>query len=178
MRSPFLLLTALLIIVPGLRASDWKTELRHELPLLGHRNWIVVADSAYPWQVSPGVRTIETGNGQIEVVRAVLDALGRTKHVSPVILTDSELPFVPEKEAPGIGAYREALSGLLNGRNVESLPHEQIIRQLDDAGKTFHVLILKTNHTQPYTSVFLRLECGYWNTAAEKNLRAAIQRHE
>jgi D-ribose pyranose/furanose isomerase RbsD len=175
MRPPFLLLTLLLTIVPGLCAADWKSELNRELPLLGHRNWIVIADSAYPWQTAPGVKTIATGKGQIEVTRAVLDALARTKHVTPVIMTDSELPFVSEKDAPGISSYRKALAGMLGNRNVESLPHEQIIRKLDEAGKTFHVLLLKTNHTQPYTSVFLQLECGYWNSGAEQRLRAALQ---
>ena len=46
------------------------------------------------------------------------------------------------------------------------------------AGKTFHVLLLKTNHTQPYTSVFLQLECGYWSPKAEKELRTAMACHK
>jgi len=36
---------------------------------------------------------------------------------------------------------------------------------------SFNVLIIKTNLTLPYTSVFFQLECGYWNAAAEENLR-------
>lgn len=28
--------------------------------------------------------------------------------------------------------------------------------------------------TLPYTSVFLQLECGYWNAASEKRLRALV----
>jgi hypothetical protein len=27
---------------------------------------------------------------------------------------------------------------------------------------------------QPYTSVFLRLDCGYWSAEAEEALRAAL----
>lgn len=34
--------------------ADWKTALNRELPILGHRNWVVVADSAYPSQTAPG----------------------------------------------------------------------------------------------------------------------------
>lgn len=176
-RKPVPLLTLLafiLTIAPALHAADWKRTLQEEIPLLGHRNWIVIADSAYPWQVSPGVQTMETGKGQLEVTRAVLDALSKTKHVRPVIMTDSELPFVPEKDAPGITAYRASLGELLRNQTAQSLPHEQIIRKLDEAGKTFHVLLLKTNHTQPYTSVFLQLECGYWNPSAEKHLREIL----
>jgi len=173
-RTHSILLTVILTIAPGLHAADWKQALKKELPLLGHRNWIVIADAAYPWQVAPGVETISTGAGQLEVIRSVLEALSKTKHVRPVIMTDSELPFVPEKDAPGIIAYRDALRKLLNGRQVQSLPHEEIIKKLDEAGKTFHVLLLKTNHTQPYTSVFLQLECGYWSPEAEKELRFAM----
>jgi hypothetical protein len=169
-----ILLFLVLIWAPQLRAGDWQKTLHQELPLLGHRNWIVIADSAYPWQTAPGVETLETGKGQIEVTRAALDALSKTKHVRPVIMTDSELPYVSEKNAPGITAYRVALKKLLASKKTESLPHEEIIRKLDEAGKTFHVLLLKTNHVQPYTSVFLQLECGYWSPEAEKGLRSAM----
>lgn len=173
-RKYSLLLALIMTLSPGLHAVDWKQTLRKELPLLGHRNWIVIADSAYPWQTAPGVETISTGAGQLEVIRSVLEAISKTKHVRTVIMTDSELPNVPEKDAHGISAYRDALRKLLNDRPVQSLPHEEIIKRLDTAGKTFHVLLLKTNHTQPYTSVFLQLECGYWSPEAEKELRTAM----
>lgn len=177
MTKKIILFLILMTSLTQLHAGDWQQTLHRELPLLGHRNWIVIADSAYPWQTAPGVQTIETGKGQLEVTRIVLEALSHTRHVRPVIMTDSELPYVAEKDAPGIGAYRESLGKLLGSRNVKSLPHEEIIRKLDEAGKTFHVLLLKTDHTQPYTSVFLQLECGYWSAEAEKNLRAAMSAH-
>ena len=40
----------------------WRATLDERLPLLGHRNWIVVADAAYPWQASAGIETIDTGS--------------------------------------------------------------------------------------------------------------------
>jgi L-fucose mutarotase/ribose pyranase (RbsD/FucU family) len=164
-----------LLFCPGF-AADWKDTLAAELPLLGHRNWIVVVDSAYPLQTSPGIETIETGASQTEVVRAVLDALQKTKHVRPVIYTDEELKSVPEKDAPGIQAYREELTKTLGDLPVTSLLHEQIIAKLDEAGRTFHILVLKTNLTLPYTSVFFQLQCGYWSAEAEANLRNIIQK--
>ena len=166
-----LIALASLLLPLSLHAGDWKETLHHSLPLLGHRNWIVVADSAYPWQVSPGVQTINTGASQQDVVRAVLEVLATTKHVKPTVYVDREMEFVPEDAAPGISAYREELSKILAGAEVSKLPHEQIIGKLDAAGQTFHVLLLKTNMTIPYTSVFLQLECGYWNAASEKRLR-------
>jgi hypothetical protein len=59
-------------------------------------------------------------------------------------------------------------------REVHSLPHEQIIGKLDEAGQTFKVLIIKTTMTMPYTSVFLQLDCAYWGPEAEQKLRAAM----
>ena len=47
--------------------------------------------------------------------------------------------------------------------------------KLDEAGKTFKVLLIKTPLTKPYTSVFFQLECGYWNADSEAELRKAIK---
>jgi D-ribose pyranose/furanose isomerase RbsD len=145
--------------------------------LLGHRNWIAVVDSAYPLQTSTGIETINTNADQLEVVKTVLDRLAKAKHVRPVILTDAELKAVPESDAQGVTAYRKALTNLLGKTEQQSLPHEEIISKLDEAGKTFHILVLKTRLTIPYTSVFIRLECGYWSADAEKSLRAAMASH-
>jgi hypothetical protein len=169
----FVLLT--LMTTTRLPAADnWKDALRKELPLLGHRNWIVVADSAYPLQTSPGIQTITANADQLTVVKEVLAELAKTRHVQPNIVTDAEMKYVPEKNAPGVGAYRDALAKVLPKENVQSLPHEEIIGKLDEAGKTFKVLIIKTPLTIPYTSVFFQLECGYWSTDAEQQLRAAM----
>jgi len=156
-------------------ADNWKEKLQKELPLLGHRNWIVVADSAYPLQTAPGIETIYVGADQLEVVQGVIAELAKTKHVKPTIYTDAEMKFVAEKNAPGIGAYRDALAKILANQPVQVLPHEKIIAKLDEAGKTFKVLLIKTTLTKPYTSVFFQLECGYWNADSEAELRKAME---
>ena len=158
------------------QSTDWRAHLREELPLLGHRNWIAIVDSAYPLQTSAGIETVETNSDHLDVVRAVFDELGREKHVRPVIFTDAELKAVPESDAPGVTSYRKALSDFLGTREAQSLPHEEIIAKLDEAGKTFHILVLKTTLTIPYTSVFLRLDCGYWSEEQEKRLREKLGR--
>ena len=154
--------------------NDWRARLNEELPLLGHRNWIAVVDSAYPLQTSSGIETIETNADQLDVVEAVLDQVGKTRHVRAVIFTDAELQAVPENDAAGVTAYRDALSHLLGKSGAQSLPHEQIIAKLDEAGQRFHILVLKTRMTIPYTSVFIRLDCGYWTDDAERRLRQAM----
>lgn len=156
-------------------AANWQTKLKQQLPQLGHRNWILIVDSAYPLQVSPGVETIETGADQLAVTSAVLDALDHSIHVSPIVYLDSELPFVPTQEFAKINGYREDLQKTLHGRSVQSLPHEQILGMISEAGKTYKVLVLKTNMAMPYTSVFLRLDCKYWGDKDEQALRQAMK---
>ena len=141
---------------------------------MGHRNWVVVADSAYPAQTAEGIRTITTGAGQLEVARAVLKAVDAAPHVRGAVYLDWELKYVSEKDAPGIGAYRKSLDALRKKRSPMSVPHEELIGKLDEAAKTFRVLVLKTDFALPYTSVLVRLECGYWSEAQEKRLRKAI----
>ena len=160
--------------------ADWQARLRAELPLLGHRNWIVIADAAYPKQSSPGIETIYTGAGQVEVLETVLKAVSDAPHVFPVALLDKELASVPEQHALGVESYRRRLDETLKGQKVAVivLPHEDIIDKLGDASSKFKVMLLKTDMTIPYTSVFLRLECGYWNAEKEKALRAAIANQE
>ena len=160
---------------PAAAPTNWRQTLDERLPLDGHRNWIVIADSAYPAQSRDGIETVVTGADQLEVVAAVLAALDKTPHVKPIVYTDAELKFVPEADAPGITAYRDELTKVLGDRPVSVLPHEQVIAKLDEAAKTFRVLILKTKLTVPYTSVFLQLDCRYWDAAAEKRLRDAMQ---
>jgi hypothetical protein len=156
------------------QGGDWRMRLNQQLQLMGHRNWIAVVDSAYPLQTSAGIETVETNDDQLEVVKMVLGQIAKTQHVRPVIFTDAELKLVPESDAKGVTAYRDALATVLGKSEAQSLPHEEIIAKLDEAGKTFHILVLKTRMTIPYTSVFIRLECGYWSADAEKRLRAAM----
>lgn len=156
-------------------SHTWKDTLRERLALYGHRNWIAVVDSAYPAQSSPGVETLATGAGQLDVLRETLEIVASAPHVTPVVYVDRELDFVDESDAPGVAAYRQHLRTLLDGLPWKCTPHEEIIGMLDHAGRAFRVLILKTGMTLPYTSVFLQLECAYWSAAAEGRLRAAIK---
>ncbi len=153
---------------------DWKAQLSEAMPLLGHRNWILVVDSAYPLQTSTGIETVETNSDQLTVVRAVLETINSSRHVRPLITMDAELPFVPDQDAPGASAYRTDIAQILKGYEIQSRTHENILRDIDATGKIFHVLVLKTNMTIPYSSVFIRLDCKYWGTDAEKRLRAKM----
>lgn len=166
-----------LLATPLLHAAqpvDWKAKVAEAMPLLGHRNWILVVDSAYPLQTSPGVETIETNADPLEVVQYVLGAINSSIHVRPLITMDAELPFVPDQDAPGASAYRAQIATLLHGYPIESLPHDKVIATIGEAGKQFQVLVLKTTLAIPYTSVFIRLDCKYWSADDEKRMRARM----
>jgi hypothetical protein len=154
--------------------TNWQQKVKDELPLMGHRNWIVIVDSAYPLQSSGGLETVDTGNDQLVVVDYVLNAIRESRHVRPLVHTDAELQFVPENEAPGVNQYREQLKHRLAGIPVDSVLHQKLIDHLNEMGKDFHVLILKSNMTIPYTSVFIQLDCKYWSAEDEAKLRAGM----
>jgi L-fucose mutarotase/ribose pyranase (RbsD/FucU family) len=149
----------------------WQDDVRERLPAMGHRNWIVIADAAYPLQTAPGIETIYIGGDQIEALQSVIEVLEESRHVKPTFHVDAELVSVAEDDAPGITDYRNALGRLLTIQPTVVTEHEKIIAKLDEAGRTFKVLILKTDLTLPYTSVFINLECGYWDAESEARLR-------
>ena len=184
MKKPALLLVSLLFLsVTSLSQSsleqahtrDWHAKLAQQLPLLGHRNWILIVDSAYPLQVSPGIETIETGANQLTVVNAVLTALDHSTHVKPILYLDAELPYVPQQGYPELNAYRESLKKTLQGRPIQSLPHEKILGKISEAGKDYKILVLKTTMTMPYTSVFFQLDCKYCTDEGEQKIRQAMK---
>jgi hypothetical protein len=180
MRKSLLGLTLLLALPPALTAQTtppaptWRQKVAEAMPLLGHRNWILIVDSAYPLQAAPGIETIDTGASQLEVVHHVLSVIDRSIHVRPVITMDAELPFVPENDAPGVSKYRTEINDALHNYPVDSLPHERVLANIEEASKHFNILVLKTNMAVPYTSVFIRLDCKYWSADAEQRLRAKM----
>jgi hypothetical protein len=144
------------------------------LPLLGHRNWIVVADSAYPAQTSRGIKTIATSADHLEVLAKTLRAIAECRHVRARVYVDAEFRHVTEEDAPGVSVLRCELYGLLKNEMASDVGHEQIITRLDEDSRLYQILILKTTLTIPYTSVFMQLDCGYWSDAAEKRLRESL----
>lgn len=179
MFSRFFILV-LFLAVPALRAAppedpvSWQAKVAQVLPLLGHRNWILIVDSAYPLQSSPGIETIDTHAPLTLVLRVVLGEIENSEHVRPDISMDAELPFVADHDAPGVEQYRANIADLLHAYPVQSLPHGQLIDTVDRDSRTFQVLVLKTNSTIPYSSVFIHLKARYWSDEAEARTRARM----
>ena len=160
---------------PSVQSSrEWEQRLEERLPLFGHRNWIVVADSAYPAQSRAGIETISANQDQQTIVASTLKMILASTHVRPVVHIDKELSDVAESDAPGVTEYRDWLSRLLGQVEVQSWPHEEMIAKLDKAAETFNILIIKSTMRIPYTSLFFELGCAYWDIESEKRLRAAM----
>lgn len=160
------------------QVDTWESRFAQLLPLFGHRNWIVVADAAYPAQSNPGIETIFTGCEHTEVLGRVLGVIEASSHIRATAYVDAELKFVAETDAPGVTALRAEMEKALANASTREMEHERIIAKLDEAGQLFRVLILKTTLAVPYTSVFLELDCGYWSEEAEKRLRSSMQAKE
>ena len=141
----------------------WREILKERLQLYGHRNWLVIADSAYPAQCRQAIETVVADEEQTTVLEQALAILGECKHVKANVYTDTELRFVREEDAPGIGSYREKLGILLKGYDVGVLPHEEIISKLDRVGEKL----------KP-TCEFLILRCFWSWSAAIGTLRPRI----
>ena len=175
-----LFVLALFLAVPALHAAppdgpvSWQAKVAQALPLLGHRNWILIVDSAYPLQSSPGVETIDTHAPLTFVLRLVLNEIDNSEHLRPDVLMDAELPYVSDEDAPGISQYRSNVADLLRAWPVQSQPHGKLIATVDQDSRTFQVLVLKTSSTLPYSSVFLHLKAKYWSDEAEARMRAKM----
>ncbi|GAC1694599.1 MAG: hypothetical protein NVS9B5_37530 [Terriglobales bacterium] len=75
---------------------------------------------------------------------------------------------------PGVTHLREEINRTFGMSSLSSIPHAEALSRIDNAGKTFRVLFIKTNTTIPYTSVFMRLDCGYMTDEIESKIRRAV----
>ena len=153
----------------------WQASVRKHLPLLGHRNWILVVDKAFPEQNAPGLVTINTDADLLAVLDFTMRQIDSSTHVRPIIYCDAELQHITREQVPGIEAFRDSLARTLKGATPEVILHESVFAKIDEASKLFKVLVLKTNGTIAYSSVFLQLDCKYWWAENEAALRKAMK---
>jgi D-ribose pyranose/furanose isomerase RbsD len=154
---------------------DWKKVLETDLNLLGHRNWILVVDKAFPEQSSAGMKYMYVEQDLLPVLGQVLEVLDNSTHVKPIIYQDKELAFITEEQVSGIETFRSGAARILEGREIQTLLHDEVFGMLDESSSLFRVLVIKTNCTLPYTSVFMQLDCSYWGPENERILRGRMQ---
>ena len=152
-------------------SKEWKKEFTEKLSLLGHRNWIIVADKAFPQQTAAGIEYMDTHEKIAPVVEVVLEELKKAGHVAPLIYQDKELQYLTDGESKGIDAFKTGIGKIIGTTPAETILHDSVFTRLDQSSKLFKVLVLKTDELLPYTSVFMQLNCAYWNGDSEKKLR-------
>ena len=155
-------------------SGDWKTEFKENLPMLGHRNWVLVLDKAFPEQNSSGIEYIYVEAGLNQTLQYVLNELEASDHVSPVIYRDLELEYLTEEQVKGIDKFKQESEDVLSGKKVQRLLHEEVFKLLDESSEMFKIFAIKTNCIMPYTSVFIQLDCGYWTPEQEEKLRKLV----
>lgn len=155
-------------------SSDWKAVVQSRLPLYGHRNWIVVADSAFPVYAQPGIETIVANDDLPTVLNYVAKAISSSRHVRATVFLDKELQFVDDHDYPGASDLKMRITGVFSKDQVSSIPHAEVLSKIDEAGKTFRILFIKTTATIPYTSVYMRLDCGYMSDEVDQRIRTAL----
>ena len=163
---------------PQVPASEpeevWQSRLDAMLPLLGHRNWIVITDMAYPLQSGQGITTLFADEPYLEVLKTVNEKIKAAPHVFAHVYNDKELEFITEEMVPGIGELRSGIRSIC-GPEARSVMHEELISRLDEAGKLFSVLIIKTPLTVPYTTTFFELDCAYWDSVRQSTLDSLVK---
>lgn len=170
-----LLTTSSLAQMPAsVPSSDWKAVVRSRLPLYGHRNWIVVADSAFPVYAAPGIETIVVSEDLPSVLGYVAGAISSSRHVRATVFLDQELQFTDEHDYPGVSELRKQITTFFSKDQISSIPHTEVMNRIDEAGRTFRILFIKTTETIPYTSVYIRLDCGYMSDEVERKIKTAM----
>lgn len=159
-----------------LPSAEWKTQFSEQLPLLGHRNWILVVDKAFPQQNAPGIITINTNEALLPVLQYTLNQINQSTHVRPLLYTDEELNYITEKQVPEIEKFKTDLFGIIPREQTQTLLHDSVFVKIAKASELFRIIVLKTEQVIPYSSVFLQLDCKYWSGENENQLRVAMKK--
>ena len=157
-----------------LSGTVWKQQLETQLPLLGHRNWILIVDKAFPLQTTEGVSMVYAEEELLDVLEYTLGRIKENNHIRPVIYTDKELDFIDQELVPEIEDYKSSLSEVIGQSNVQVLLHDSVFVKIDQASKLFKTLVIKTNQVIPYSSVFIELDCDYWSKEKETPIQIVV----
>lgn len=158
------------------RSPTWHAAVERQAGQLGYRNWIVIAEASFPAHSRPGTRQVSASDGIPEALDYVLTTLEHTENVRPHIYLTRELRSVENDFAPGIDELRKKIQSSLHGHEPTELEQQSLLTLLEDANRSFDVLVIRTSTALPYSSVFIELQPGYWDVDSETRLRDRIER--
>lgn len=153
----------------------WLGSVRHELGHLGARNWVVVAEAAFPTPSHRGLRVIQVDADIPDVLEGLEEVIEEKHHVKPRIYLTREIDQVPYDYAPGVKAHRADLKDALHGRETVKLDNALLLSLINSTTKNYRVLVIKTRTALPYSSVFVELGSGYWDAHSEAALRKEME---
>jgi hypothetical protein len=135
-----------------------------------------VVDKPFPEQNATGIEYINAIDQLLPTVEYAIDEINKSTHIKPIIYQDKELNFISKEQPKGVTQFAEASKKLLANQQVQTILHDSGFVKLDQALKLFKVLVIKTNETISYTSVFMQLDCCYWSTEKENQLRQQMKK--
>ncbi len=156
--------------------ANWQAAVQRQAGQLGYRNWIVIAEASFPAHNRPGIRQVNAPVGIPQALDYVLSTLEETENVRPQIYLPRELRSVENDFAPGMDEFRKNLQVALHGHETTELDQQSLLTLLEDASRSFDVLVIRTPTALPYSSVFLELQPGYWDVDSETRLRERIDK--
>lgn len=157
-------------------SHSWQAAVNRQSGQLGYRNWIVIAEASFPAHNRPGLRQITASVDVPEALDYVLNTLEQTQNVRPQIYLTREVRSVENDFAPGIDELRKRVKEALHGHEATELDQQSLLTLLEDANRSFDVLVIRTTTALPYSSVFIELQPGYWDVDSETRLRDRIER--
>lgn len=153
----------------------WMNSIRHELGYLGARNWVVIAEAAFPVPSRRGLRVVQVNDEIPGVLDGLEQIIEEKHHVKPRIYLTTEMAKVPYDYAPGIKEHKADLKQALHGRETVRLDNEMLVNLINSTSKSYRVLVIKTRTAIPYSSVFVELRSGYWDADSEAVLRKNME---
>lgn len=160
---------------PDLDEIGWKGAVDRQVAQLGNRNWIIVAEASFPAYSRIGVRQVNADVEIPEAVDYVLNVMERTENTRPNVYLARELRSVENDYAPGIDPLRKSITASLHGHEAVQISHQSLQLLIEDANRSFDVLVIRTQTALPYSSVYLELLPGYWDADSEEKLREQIE---
>lgn len=135
----------------GLRAT-----LEKQMELMQPEDWLLIAPEENVVQATAHLapQQLVLDAGSPTVLREVLDLLESEGKLEAQLLVSREST---QSFTPGSARYRRHLRNLLSGRYHRQVDERVIAAQLRSCAPGCHVLILRTNTTQPHSTIALRL---------------------
>ena len=135
----------------GMRAT-----LEQQMELMQPEDWLLIAPEESVVQATAHLapQQLVLDAGSPAVLREVLDLLESEGKLEAQLLVSRE---TTQSFTPGSARYRRHLRSLLSGRYHRQVDERVIAAQLRSCAPGCHVLILRTNTTQPHSTIALRL---------------------